>query len=99
MMLAAAGKDPAWRGHIVNTASMAGLLAGPNMGIYNVSKHAVVSLAERLYQDLGLVAERSVAGVVCPFFVSTATPQSQRNPPASLPADRPTRSQRINRAM
>ena len=43
MMLAAAAKDPAWRGHIVNTASMAGLLNPPNMGIYNVSKHAVTS--------------------------------------------------------
>ncbi len=40
MMLDAARHDPAWRGHIVNTASMAGLLTPPNMGIYNVSKHA-----------------------------------------------------------
>ena len=39
---------PAWRGHIINTASMAGLLNAPNMGIYNVSKHAVVSLSETL---------------------------------------------------
>ncbi|TAM52360.1 MAG: SDR family NAD(P)-dependent oxidoreductase, partial [Burkholderiaceae bacterium] len=52
MMLEAAKKDPAWRGHIVNTASMAGLLNPPNMGVYNVSKHAVVSLTETLYQDL-----------------------------------------------
>ena len=51
-MLAAAKADPTWRGHIVNTASMAGLLTPPNMGIYNVSKHAVVSLTETLYQDL-----------------------------------------------
>ncbi len=43
MMLAAAKADPHWRGHIVNTASMAGLLTPPNMGIYNVSKHAVVA--------------------------------------------------------
>ena len=42
MMLAAAEKDPAYEGHIVNTASMAGLLNPPNMGVYNVSKHAVV---------------------------------------------------------
>jgi len=99
MMLAAASKDPAWRGHIVNTASMAGLLAAPNMGIYNVSKHAVVSLSETLYQDLALVTDQIGASVLCPFFVSTAIHQSQRNRPASLPADRPTRSQRINRAM
>ena len=50
MMLEAAKQDPAWRGHIVNTASMAGLLNPPNMGVYNVSKHAVVSLSETLYQ-------------------------------------------------
>ena len=48
MMLDAAKKDPAWQGHIVNTASMAGLLNAPNMGIYNVSKHAVVSMSETL---------------------------------------------------
>ncbi|MCB2028746.1 MAG: SDR family NAD(P)-dependent oxidoreductase, partial [Rhodoferax sp.] len=52
--LDAAAADPAWRGHIVNTASMAGLLAPPNMGVYNVSKHAVVALTETLYQDLSL---------------------------------------------
>jgi NAD(P)-dependent dehydrogenase (short-subunit alcohol dehydrogenase family) len=44
MMLEAAKKDPSYQGHIVNTASMAGLLNAPNMGVYNVSKHAVVSL-------------------------------------------------------
>ena len=54
MMLAAAEKDAAFQGHIVNTASMAGLLNAPNMGIYNVSKHAVVSMSETLYQDLAL---------------------------------------------
>ena len=58
MMLDAAAKDPAWHGHIVNTASMAGLLNPPNMGVYNVSKHAVVSLSETLYQDLRLVSDQ-----------------------------------------
>jgi NAD(P)-dependent dehydrogenase (short-subunit alcohol dehydrogenase family) len=42
MMLQAARQDPGFEGHIVNTASMAGLLNPPNMGVYNVSKHAVV---------------------------------------------------------
>ena len=46
MMLEAAAQDPDWQGHMVNTASMAGLLTPPNMGVYNVSKHAVVSLTE-----------------------------------------------------
>ncbi|MEO7127634.1 MAG: SDR family NAD(P)-dependent oxidoreductase, partial [Rhodoferax sp.] len=71
MMLEAAKKDPAWRGHIVNTASMAGLLNPPNMGVYNVSKHAVVSLTETLYQDLSLVTDQVSASVLCPFFVAT----------------------------
>ena len=58
LMLAAAKADPAYEGHIVNTASMAGLLNPPNMGVYNVSKHAVVSLSETLYQDLSLVTDQ-----------------------------------------
>ena len=66
MMLNAAKKDPAWQGHIVNTASMAGLLAPPNMGVYNVSKHAVVALSETLYQDLSLVTDQISASVLCP---------------------------------
>src|SRR6185436_9222588 len=66
MMLEAAAQDPAWQGHIVNTASMAGMLNPPNMGVYNVSKHAVVSLSETLYQDLALVTEQIGASVLCP---------------------------------
>ncbi|MES2423590.1 MAG: SDR family oxidoreductase [Pseudomonadota bacterium] len=99
MMLAAAEKDPAYRGHIVNTASMAGLLAPPNMGIYNVSKHAVVSLTETLYQDLALVTDQVSASVLCPFFVPTGISQSHRNRPGELAAAKPTRSQLIGQAM
>lgn len=99
MMLAAAKKDPTWRGHIVNTASMAGLLAAPNMGIYNVSKHAVVSLSETLYQDLALVTDQVSASVLCPFFVPTGISQSHRNRPGELSADKPTKSQLIGQAM
>jgi len=99
MMLEAAGKDPAWQGHIVNTASMAGLLNAPNMGIYNVSKHAVVSLSETLYQDLALVTDQISASVLCPFFVPTGISQSQRNRPDDLPAEKPTKSQLIGQAM
>ena len=99
MMLAAAKKDPARRGLIVNTASMAGLLAAPNMGIYNVSKHAVVSLSETLYQDLSLVTDQISASVLCPYFVPTGISQSHRNRPGDLPADKPTKSQLIGQAM
>jgi NAD(P)-dependent dehydrogenase (short-subunit alcohol dehydrogenase family) len=100
MMLAAAKADPHWQGHIVNTASMAGLLNAPNMGVYNVSKHAVVSLSETLYQDLNLVTEQVHAHVLCPFFVPTGIHQSERNRPAEFKqAAVPTRSQLIAQAM
>lgn len=99
MMLEAAKNDPSWQGHIVNTASMAGLLNPPNMGVYNVSKHAVVSLSETLYQDLALVTDQIGASVLCPFFVATGIGKSQRNRPAELQADQPTRSQLIGQAM
>ncbi len=99
MMLDAAAKDPAWRGHIVNTASMAGLLNPPNMGIYNVSKHAVVSLTETLYQDLSLVTEQVGASVLCPYFVATGINASERNRPGALAASQPTKSQLIGQAM
>ena len=96
MMLAAEKADPAYEGHIVNTASMAGLVNMPNMGVYNVSKHAVVSLSETLYQDLRLVSERVHAHVLCPYFVPTGISQSERARPQDAQEDRPlTTSQRV----
>jgi NAD(P)-dependent dehydrogenase (short-subunit alcohol dehydrogenase family) len=101
MMLAAAKLDPAYEGHIVNTASMAGLLNAPNMGVYNVSKHAVVSMSETLYQDLRLVTDQISASVLCPFFVPTGITKSDRNRPGELTdADKKlTKSQLIGQAM
>jgi NAD(P)-dependent dehydrogenase (short-subunit alcohol dehydrogenase family) len=99
MMLEAAEMDPSYEGHIVNTASMAGLINAPNMGVYNASKHAVVSISETLYQDLQLVTEQIGASVLCPFFVPTGITESQRNRPQALAADQPTRSQLIGKAM
>ena len=99
MMLEAAAKDPAWQGHVVNTASMAGLLNAPNMGIYGASKHAVVSMSETLYQDLALVTDQISASVLCQFFVPTGISQSHRNRPQELQSAKPTRSQLIGQAM
>ncbi|MCT9812691.1 SDR family oxidoreductase [Acidovorax sp. Be4] len=99
MMLAAAKADPSYRGHMVNTASMAGLLTPPNMGIYNVSKHAVVSLSETLYQDLSLVTDQIGASVLCPYFVPTGINQSERNRPDNLAGGELTASQKIGQAM
>ena len=99
MMLEAARQDAAYQGHIVNTASMAGLVNAPNMGIYNVSKHAVVSLSETLYQDLALVTDQISAAVLCPFFVPTGISQSHRNRPPSEVSVQATRSQLMGQAM
>ncbi|TXI16890.1 MAG: SDR family oxidoreductase [Roseateles sp.] len=99
MMLEAAQADPAYAGHIVNTASMAGMLNPPNMGVYNVSKHAVVSLSETLYQDLSLVTDQVHASVLCPFFVPTGISQSHRNRPGEFATAKPTKSQLISQAM
>ena len=99
MMLEAAKRDTGYEGHVINTASMAGLVNPPNMGVYNVSKHAVVSLSETLYQDLRLVTDQIGASVLCPFFVSTGITRSERNRPADLAGSGPTKSQRLGQAM
>lgn len=99
MMLEAARRDPDYEGHIVNTSSMAGLLNPPNMGVYNVSKHAVVSLTETLYHDLRLVTDQVRASVLCPYFVPTGITRSERNRPAEMANDTLTRSQVVARAM
>ena len=99
MMLDAAKQDPNYQAHIVNTASMAGLLTPPNMGIYNVTKHAVVSLTETLYQDLKLVSDQVSASVLCPYFVPTGINNSERNRPDALKPQVVTQSQLIGQAM
>ncbi|UOD29143.1 SDR family oxidoreductase [Massilia violaceinigra] len=100
LMLECAKDDPQYEGHIVNTASMAGLLNAPTMGVYNVSKHAVVSLSETLYQDLQLVEAPIGASVLCPYFVPTGISQSHRNRPEDVKmTGGPTASQKAAQAM
>jgi NADP-dependent 3-hydroxy acid dehydrogenase YdfG len=79
-------------GHVVNTASMAGLLCAPTMGVYNVSKHSVVALSETLFNDFRLVKAKLGTSVLCPAFVPTGIHLSDRNRPDDLPADEPTAS-------
>jgi NAD(P)-dependent dehydrogenase (short-subunit alcohol dehydrogenase family) len=72
-------------GHVVNTASVAGLISPPGSGAYNVTKHAVVTLSESLYHDL---RERNSAvgvSILCPAYVPTRITESERNRPADLP--------------
>jgi NAD(P)-dependent dehydrogenase (short-subunit alcohol dehydrogenase family) len=100
LMLECAKRDPQFEGHIVNTASMAGLLNAPAMGVYNVSKHAVVSLSETLYHDLQLVEAPIGASVLCPYFVPTGISQSHRNRPDDVKMDAaPTASQLASQAL
>jgi NAD(P)-dependent dehydrogenase (short-subunit alcohol dehydrogenase family) len=74
-------------GHIVNTASMAGLSSPPFMGVYNVSKHAVVTLSETLYGDLALAGAEGVGvSVLCPGWVQTRIHEAGRNRPGSVEA-------------
>src|SRR5690606_23561637 len=67
--------------HVVNTASVAGLLSTQLMGVYNVSKHGVVTLTETLYNDLRLKGANVGVTLLCPAYVPTNINQSQRNRP------------------
>jgi len=100
LMLASAKADPNFEGHIINTASMAGLLTPPAMGIYNVSKHAVVALTETLYHDLSLIDAPIGVSVLCPYFVPTGISHSDSVRPSDTQATtQPTRSQQVSQAM
>ncbi len=70
--------------HIVNTASVAGLVAAPMMGAYNASKHAVVALSETLHHEFALTGANAKVSVLCPGWVRTNIATSERNRPAEL---------------
>lgn len=75
--------------HVINTASVAGLISPQLMGVYNVSKHAVVALSETLHQDLRLAEASLGVSVLCPAFVPTGIDRSERNRPAALQSAQP----------
>jgi NADP-dependent 3-hydroxy acid dehydrogenase YdfG len=77
-------------GHIVNTASMAGHLAFPGLGVYNTTKFAVVGLSEALRADLA--AHKIGVSVLCPGVVTTNIFNSGRNRPDDLQAETDTAS-------
>ena len=70
------------RGHIVNTASMAGLIASQGLGVYNTSKYAVVGLSETLAKDLK--GYGIGVSVLCPMGVETRIREAERNRPVAL---------------
>jgi NAD(P)-dependent dehydrogenase (short-subunit alcohol dehydrogenase family) len=68
-------------GHIVNTASVAGLISPPGSGAYNVTKHAVVALSETLHHDLRERGSAVGVSVLCPAYVPTGISDSERSRP------------------
>lgn len=58
-------------GHIINTASIAGLMSAPTTGPYTVSKHAVVAISELLHGELRQANAPVGVSVLCPSFVDT----------------------------
>jgi NAD(P)-dependent dehydrogenase (short-subunit alcohol dehydrogenase family) len=86
-------------GHIVNTASVAGLISPPGSAAYNVTKHAVVALSETLHHDL---RERGAAvgvSVLCPAYVPTRIAESERNRPQGYVATPLSERMRARKAM
>jgi NAD(P)-dependent dehydrogenase (short-subunit alcohol dehydrogenase family) len=85
-------------GHIVNTASVAGLITGP--GPYFASKHGVVCLSEALYKELRATGAKLSASVLCPGLVRTAILDAERNRPAAFgsPTDLQTLSEAARNA-
>lgn len=71
-------------GHIVSTASMAGLTSSAMMGAYNVSKHGVVTMSETLLRDLSMMGSKIGVSVLCPGWVNTGIGESGRNRPDEL---------------
>ena len=73
--------------HIINTASVAGMLSTQGMAAYNVAKHGVVTLSETLYHDLKRREANIDVSVLCPAWVSTGIWDSARNRPGDLQND------------
>ena len=76
--------------HLVNTASIAGLIAPPHQGIYNVTKHGVVAITETLYRELAEMGTQLKVSALCPSHVRTRIYDAERNRPAGASGPMPT---------
>lgn len=76
--------------HVVNTASLAGHVAGPYLGPYSASKFAVVAISETLHHELAMARANVRVSVLCPGFVNTNIDRAERNRPPALGGGRPT---------
>jgi len=72
------------KGHVINTASLAGMVSFHRSAAYHVTKHAVVALSEKLYYDLAMREAKVGVSVLCPGWVKTSILDSARNRPATL---------------
>jgi NAD(P)-dependent dehydrogenase (short-subunit alcohol dehydrogenase family) len=90
-------------GHVVNTASIAGLVAGPWLSAYNATKHAAVAVSESLYHELAALGSPVGVSVLCPGFVRTRIGAADRNWPASYgplpPAQEPLGREDVRQAV
>ncbi|HLE67284.1 MAG TPA: SDR family NAD(P)-dependent oxidoreductase [Burkholderiales bacterium] len=88
-------------GHVVNTASVAGLISPPGSGAYGASKHAVVTLTETLYHDLQEHGSSVGVSVLCPAYVPTGIAESERHRPKEFlnPPREPSPLLRAKQAM
>jgi NAD(P)-dependent dehydrogenase (short-subunit alcohol dehydrogenase family) len=76
-------------GHVINTASAAGIITGPGMSPYFATKHAVVAMSESLHFDLQLTGAAVGVSVLCPEWVRTNIAESERNRPDDVAAVEP----------
>ena len=76
-----AGGEP---GHVVNTASIAGMISAPSMAVYNASKFGVVTLSEGLYHDLTLRKAKISVSVLCPGWVKTGIAKEEDFDPKAV---------------
>ena len=86
-------------GHIVNTASVAGLISPPGMGAYCVSKHAVVALSESLHHDLAERGSRVGVSVLCPAYVPTGIADSRFSEPVVKSKERLAKEAALKKAV
>ncbi len=92
-----AGGEP---GHVVNTASVAGLVAFEGIASYDVAKVGVVALSEALHHELGTAGAPIGVSVLCPGVVRTRIGEAERNRPGgAAPAPPPLASQSLPTAL
>jgi short-subunit dehydrogenase len=89
--------EQAGESHVVNTASAAGLVSPPGMGLYNACKSGVVALSATLHHELTLAKAATRVSVLCPGLVRTRMPDSARNRPAALQNEAELESERAVR--